>query len=78
MSDIKLVDVTIHIDRDVSDKIRAQVKASLLGLADVVSVNMPEAKRHMIVVQYDSAKTTSGVILAAVREFAGHSEMFSL
>lgn len=78
MSDIKLVDVTIHVDRDVSDEIRGQVEAALRGMDDVVSVHMPEDKRHLIVVEYNPGKTTSGVVLAAVREMAGHAELVGL
>jgi len=78
MSDIKLVDVMIHIDSDVSDKLRAQVESSLRNLDDVVSVHMPEDKRHLVVVEYNPDKTSSGVLLAAVRELAGRAELVGL
>ena len=78
MPNIKLADVTIHIDADVSDKTRSQVEDSLRGLDDVVSVHMPEDKRHLLVVQYNPDKTNSGVLLAAVRELAGHAELIGL
>ena len=78
MSDIKLVDVTIHIDSDISDEIRGQVEAALRGLDDVVSVHMPEDKRHLVVVEYNPDKINSGVVLAAVREMAGHAELIGL
>ena len=78
MSDIKLADVTIHIDKDVSDEIRGQVEAALRGLDDVVSVHMPEDKRHLVVVEYNPDKVSSGVVLGAVREMAGHAELIGL
>lgn len=78
MSDIKLADVMIHIDADINDTIRNQVEASLRGLEDVVSVSMPEGKRHLVIVQYNPDKTNSGVLLAAVREMAGHAELIGL
>jgi hypothetical protein len=78
MSDIKLADVTIHIDRDISDEIRGQVEASLRNLRDVVSVYMPEDKRHLIVVEYNPDKINSGTVLAAVRELSGHAELIGL
>ncbi len=78
MSDIKLADVTIHIDGEVSDETRGKVEAALRGLEDVVSVHMPEDKRHLVVVEYNPDKTTSGVVLAAVREMAGHAELIGL
>ena len=78
MSDIKLADVMIHIDADINDKIRSQVEASLRGLEDVVSVSMPEDKPHLVIVEYNPDKTSSGVLLAAVREMAGHAELIGL
>ena len=78
MSDIKLADVMIHIDAEINDKIRSQVEASLRGLEDVVSVSMPEDKPHLVIVEYNPDKTSSGVLLAAVREMAGHAELIGL
>lgn len=78
MSDIKLADVMIHIDAEINDKIRSQVEASLRGLVDVVSVSMPEDKPHLVIVEYNPDKTSSGVLLAAVREMAGHAELIGL
>lgn len=78
MSDIKLADITIHIDQDASDDTRNKVEAALRGMDDVVSVHMPEDQRHLVVVEYNPDKTTSGVVLAAVREMAGHAEMIGL
>ena len=78
MSDIKLADVMIHINADINDKIRSQVEASLRGLGDVVSVSMPEDKPHLVIVEYNPDKTSSGVLLAAVREMAGHAELIGL
>ncbi len=78
MSDIKLADVTIHIDNDVSDEIRGKVEAALRRLDDVVSVHMPEDKRHLVVVEYNPDKVSSGVLLGAVREMTGHAELIGL
>ncbi len=78
MSDIKLADVTIHIDADASAEVRSKVEAALRGLDDVVSVHMPEDKPHLIVVEYNPDKVSSGVLLGAVREMAGHAELIGL
>ncbi|MEA1889825.1 MAG: ATP-binding protein [Pseudomonadota bacterium] len=75
MCDIQLVDVTIHIDRDVSNETHNQVEASLRSLNDVVSVHMPKDRRHLIIVGYNPDKTNSLVLLALVRELAGRSEL---
>lgn len=78
MSDIKLADVTIHIDAETSSEIRSEVEAALRGLSDVVSVHMPEDKPHLVVVEYNPDKVSSGVVLGAVREIAGHAELIGL
>jgi cell division protein FtsX len=78
MSDIQLSDVTIHIDKDATSDDRAKVEAALRGLDDVVSVHMPDDKPHLVVVEYNSEKTSSGVMLAAVREIVGHAELIGL
>jgi hypothetical protein len=75
MCDIQLVDVTIHIDRDVSDEIHNQVETSLRRLNDVVSVHMPKDKHHLLIVGYNPDKTNSLVLLAAVQELAGRAEL---
>ena len=75
MCDIQLVDVTIHIDRDVSDEIHNQVETSLRRLKDVVSVHMPKDKHHLLIVGYNPDKTNSLVLLALVRELAGRAEL---
>ena len=75
MCDIQLVDVTIHIDRDISDEIHNQVETSLRSLNDVVSVHMPKDKQHLLIVGYNPDKTNSLVLLAAVRGLAGRAEL---
>lgn len=78
MSDIQLSDVTIHIDRETTNVDRSRVESALRGLEDVVSVHMPDDKPHLIIVEYNSKKTNSGVMLAAVREIVGHAELIGL
>ncbi len=78
MSDITLVDVTIHIDKDTDAATREKVEAALRGVNGVVSVHMPENETHLVVIEYNPDATKSSVLLAAVREIAGHAEMIGL
>lgn len=48
MSKIKLVDVTIHIDRDTDAGTRKKIEASLRNFQGVVSVHMPDEKPHLV------------------------------
>ena len=78
MSDIKLVDVTIHIDKDTDAAMREKIDAALRGIDGVISVHMPQNETHLVVVEYNPDATSSSVLLASVREMAGHAEMIGL
>lgn len=78
MSDIKLVDVTIHIDSETDSDTRGKIDTALRNLNGVVSVHMSEENSHMLMVEYDPDVTTSAHMLTTVRELAGHAEMIGL
>ncbi len=78
MSDIKLVDVTIHIDKETDADTREKIDAALRALRGVVSVHMPNEEPHLLVVEYNPDDTTSTHMLTTVRELAGHAEMIGL
>lgn len=78
MSDIKLVDVTIHIDNETDVDTREKIDAALRTQRGVVSVHMPNDEPHLLVVEYNPDATTSTNMLTTVRELAGHAEMIGL
>lgn len=78
MSDIKLVDVTIHIDNETDADTREKIDAALRSLPGVISVHMPNEEPHLLVVEYNPDATTSTHMLTTVRELAGHAEMIGL
>lgn len=78
MSEISLVDVTIHIDRETDGNTREKIDKALRNLNGVVSVHMPEDEPHLLTVEYNPDVTTSAHMLATVRELAGHAEMIGL
>jgi copper chaperone CopZ len=78
MTDIKLVDVTIHIDKDTDIDTRKAVEAALRSVKGVVSVHMPSNEPHLVVVEYDPDVATSSDLLSTVEEVAGHAEMIGL
>jgi cell division protein FtsX len=78
MSDIKLVDITIHIDKDTDAATREKIEAALRGIDGVISVHMPANETHLVVIEYNPDATKSSVLLASVREIAGHAEMIGL
>lgn len=78
MTEIKLVDVTIHIDAETDAETRGKIDAALRALRGVISVHMPNEEPHLIVVEYNPDVTTSTHMLTTVRELAGHAEMIGL
>lgn len=78
MSDINLVDVTIHIDKDADTDTRQKVDAGLRTLKGVVSVHMPSNETHLVVVEYNPDEVASTNLLTMVKELAGHAEMIGL
>jgi hypothetical protein len=78
MSDIKLTDITIHIDKNTDADTRAKVESGLRIIHGVVSVHMPADKPHLVVVEYNPDETSSKHILTMVEELVGHAEMIGL
>ncbi len=78
MSDITLVDVTIHIDKDTDEDTRNNVENGLRIIDGVTSVHMPKDKPHLIVVEYNPEATSSSHLLTMVKELAGHAELIGL
>ena len=78
MTDIQLVDVTIHIDRDTDADIREKIETALRNLSGVISVHMPDEEPHLLVVEYDPDATKYEHLLTIVRELAGHAELIGL
>ena len=78
MTDIKLADVTIHIDKDTDTDTRQAVETALRAISGVISVHMPSDEPHLVVVEYDPDATASSHLLTMVEEVAGHAELIGL
>ena len=78
MVDIKLTDVTIHMDRETDAGTREKIETSLRELQGVVSVHMPENRNHLLIVEYNPDVTKAEYMLETVNRVAGHSEMIGL
>jgi len=76
--DIKLVDITLHIDETlehaqlegISDKLRQQ--------EGIVSVAFHDDKPHLMIVEYNPDKNKSADILKAVTDQGVHAELIGL
>ena len=78
MSDINVVDVTLHIDNDLDATIRAAVDKELRGINGVISVVMPDDKPHLVEVAYNPDNVKAEHIQHSIRELAGHVELIGL
>jgi len=78
MTDIKLADVTIHIDKDTDTDTRNSVETALRAVNGVISVHMPSNEPHLVVVEYDPDTTKSSHLLTMVKEVAGRAELIGL
>jgi hypothetical protein len=78
MSNIKLTDVTIHIDKDADNDTRQRIDAALRTKDGVVSVHMPNDKPHLLVVEYNPDTTNSANMLDTVKQVAGHAELIGM
>ena len=78
MTDINVVDVTLHIDKDLNATIRAAVDKELRVINGVISVVMPEDKPHLVEVAYNPDVVKAEHIAHSIRELAGHVELIGL
>ena len=78
MSDIELVDVTVHFDPILSINKRANIEDAIRGLQGVVSVHMPKDKPHLAVVEYNPERVNSQTILDTATDQGDHAELIGL
>ena len=78
MSDIKVVDVTLHIDNNLDSAIREAVEKQLRTVNGVISVHMPADKPHLVEVSYNPDEVTAQNIEHSIRELAGKVELIGL
>ena len=78
MSNIKLADVTVHVDETLDAATRAKLEEDLRSQDGVISVHSSEETPHLIVVTYDPDHTKSREILGIVLGEQLHAELIGL
>jgi len=76
--DIKLVDITLHIDENLSIEQRETIEESLRALDGVVSVHNSDKTPHLTIVQYNPEQMDSQRILKRVTDQGVHAELIGL
>jgi len=78
MSDIKLSDVTIHVDETMDSGARERLEADLRTQEGVVSVHTSDKTPHLVVVTYDPDHTRSREILNTIMSEHLHAELIGM
>ena len=76
--DISLVDITLHIDENLSAEQRETIEESLRALDGVVSVHNSEKTPHLSIVQYNPDVMDSKSILKRVTDQGVHAELIGM
>ncbi|MBT8134938.1 MAG: ATP-binding protein [Gammaproteobacteria bacterium] len=73
-----LVDVTVHIDEDLSPEVRLTIEDSIRALDGIVSVHNSTRTPHLTIVEYDMDEMDSQRILKRVTDQGVHAELIGL
>ena len=76
--DIKLADVTLHIDENLNVEQRESIEDSLRALDGVVSVHNSDNTPHLTIIEFNPAVMDSQKILKRVVDQGAHAELIGL
>jgi len=76
--EIKMVDVVVHVDESIDKSARTAMEDKVRGVDGVLSVGQHDDKPHLMIVEYDPDKTSSGAILTCVRDQGVHAKIIGL
>ena len=74
----KMVDVTLHLDEEVSNEDREEFRDSLLHLNGVMAVASPDAKPHLVTIEYDPDEINSSEFLKTAQARSMHAELIGM
>ncbi len=75
---IKMVDVTLHLDEDVSHEDREEFRDSLLDLNGVMAVASPDEKPHLVTIEYNPDEINSSEFIKAAQGRSFHAELIGM
>ena len=75
---INLVDLTVHIDENLSPEQRIEVQDSIRALDGVVSVHGSSKTPHLTVVQFNPEEMDSQKILKRITNQGVHAELIGM
>ena len=75
---IKMVDVTLHLDEDVSNEDREKFRDSLLGLNGVMAAASPDERPHLVTIEYNPDEINSSEFLKTAQGRGLHAELIGM
>ena len=76
--DIKMTDVTLHIDENTNKDERESLRDSLLVLNGVMAADYHDVKPHLMIVEYNPDIINSSDFLTTVKSKGLHAELIGL
>lgn len=76
--EIKMVDVTLHIDEDITHDDREDFRNTLLDMTGVMAAACHDEKPHLMVIEYDPDAVSSKEFVVAAQSRGYHSELIGL
>ena len=76
--DIKMVDVTMHIDEYVTHDDRERLRDQILQLNGVMSADHHDERPHLMVIEYNPDITSSYQFLETAKQNGLHAELIGL
>ena len=76
--DIEMVDVTVHIDETLSNEQREDMENKLREEDGVISATIHDKTPHLMMIEYNPAKTNSQSILKQVKAQGVHAELVGI
>jgi hypothetical protein len=76
--DIKMVDVTIHVDETLSEQTREELADMIRAQKGVIGLGSHADKPHLFVIEYNPEETNSSDLLKLVKEQGVHAELIGL
>jgi hypothetical protein len=75
---IKMVDVTVHIDEDISHNDRESLRERMLKKKGVLAASYHDTQPHLMVVEYNPDVVSSKEILKTVEGIGVHAELIGM
>ena len=74
----KMVDVTLHLDENITHKDREDIRDSLLDLDGVFAAACHDEKPHLVIVEYNPDIIKSSEFLKVTQDRGLHAELVGL